>query len=272
MPVRLIALIIIIMFYGVPPGAAHDFWVQPDQYWVMPGSNVLITLQVGHDQARQRSQIPRDRILRFDAIGSTGDVTDLLGALNPGGRLDDGRFQLSKPGTYSLAMETDNHARSQLPANRFNDYIKVEGLSPALIERARAARMEMEGSEIYSRNAKALIQVGPGASDDGIRKPAGLPLEIIPLKNPYADPRPKMLPVRVLYHGQALAGALVKLTNLEQDAVPIAQQVTDQDGQAQFIMPEHGSWLLNVIWTRPLPSSYGTDFETVFSSLSFGYP
>jgi uncharacterized GH25 family protein len=239
----------------------------------MPGSTVRVTLQVGHDQTRQRSQIPRDRILRFDAIGSNGDLIDLRGALNPGDRMDDGHFQLTKQGTYILAMETDNHARSQLPATRFNDYIKVEGLSPALMERARTARMEMEGSEIYSRNAKSIIQVGPssGATDADIGRPAGLPLEIVPLKNPYADPRPKILPVRVLYHGQKLPGALVKLTNLELDAAPIAEHVTDNDGKAQFIMPQNGYWHLNVIWTKPLPSSYGTDFETVFSSLSFGY-
>jgi len=27
-----------------------------------------------------------------------------------------------------------------------------------------------------------------------------------------------------------------------------------------------------VIWTKPLPRSEETDFETVFSSLSFGFP
>jgi retron-type reverse transcriptase len=37
-------------------------------------------------------------------------------------------------------------------------------------------------------------------------------------------------------------------------------------------MPRDGIWLLNVIWTKPLPSSRDTDFETVFSSLSFGFP
>jgi hypothetical protein len=36
-------------------------------------------------------------------------------------------------------------------------------------------------------------------------------------------------------------------------------------------MPRSGSWLLNVIWTKPLAASDETDFETVFSSLSFGF-
>jgi hypothetical protein len=35
-------------------------------------------------------------------------------------------------------------------------------------------------------------------------------------------------------------------------------------------MPKGGTWLLNV--TKPLPSARATDFETIFSSLSFGFP
>jgi hypothetical protein len=37
-------------------------------------------------------------------------------------------------------------------------------------------------------------------------------------------------------------------------------------------MPSRGTWLLNVIWTKGLPTSRETDFETVFASLSFGFP
>jgi hypothetical protein len=36
-------------------------------------------------------------------------------------------------------------------------------------------------------------------------------------------------------------------------------------------MPTSGSWLLNVIWTKVSPRTEETDFETVFSSLSFGF-
>jgi hypothetical protein len=80
------------------------------------------------------------------------------------------------------------------------------------------------------------------------------------------------LPVRVLYQGHALAGALVKLTRLEHDATPLETHLTDRAGRAVFAMPSSGTWLLNVIWTRVQPSTAETDFETTFSSLSFGFP
>jgi hypothetical protein len=36
-------------------------------------------------------------------------------------------------------------------------------------------------------------------------------------------------------------------------------------------VPPGGKWLLNVIWTQIAPASSDADFETTFSSLSFGY-
>jgi uncharacterized GH25 family protein len=85
-------------------------------------------------------------------------------------------------------------------------------------------------------------------------------------------PRSATLPVRVIYAGRPLAGALVKLTNLNDDASPLEVRLTDREGRATFTMPSSGAWLLNVIWTKALGRSDDTDFETVFSSLSFGFP
>jgi len=77
--------------------------------------------------------------------------------------------------------------------------------------------------------------------------------------------------VRVIYENRPLAGALVKLTDLNNDESPFEVHLTDHDGRANFKMPNSGSWLLNVIWTKALPRSEEADFETVFSSLSFGF-
>jgi hypothetical protein len=41
---------------------AHDFWVQPNEYWVRPQAVMPLTLQVGHGPFRQRSPIPLKRI------------------------------------------------------------------------------------------------------------------------------------------------------------------------------------------------------------------
>lgn len=269
---------IVLLVFGMLctwPARGHDFWLQPREYWLPPGLVTPLTLQVGHGPYRQRSPIPPGRITRFAAIGPGNRFLDLRERLHPGDQLEDGSVVFPGPGTYVVVLETDNRAQSHLPAIRFNDYLQVEGLTPALEERRRLHRMDADGSEIYSRHAKALVRVGTGAGDvvssEWVTRPVGLPLEIIPEVNPYATPRPAALPVRVLYEGRPLPGALVKLTELEHDAEPFEAHRTDASGRTTFALPNQGTWLLNVIWTRPLPKTEETDFETVFSSLSFGF-
>ena len=252
---------------------AHDFWVQPNEYWLRPQAVTPLTLQVGHGPFRQRSPIPLSRITRFEAIAPNGTVIDLRDSLHLAGDTEDGDFRFPNPGAYVMMLETDDRAQSHLPAIRFNDYLKAEGLTPALEQRERTHRMDADGSENYSRLAKSIVQVGTldAGSQTQVTESLGLPLEIVPERNPYTEPRPATLPVRVIYQGRPLARALVKLTNLEHDAAPVEMQLTDRAGRASFTMPNDGSWLLNVIWTRPLPRTSETDFETIFSSLSFGF-
>ncbi len=257
-----------------PPVLAHDFWVQPSTYWIPSGSAAPITLQVGHGPSRQRSPIPLRRIVRFETIGPNGVVTDQRGRLHPGEPLRDGEVALQKPGAYVVVLQTDNLAQTHLPALRFNDYLAAEGLTPALRERFRRGQTDRDGSENYRRCAKAILQAGPAATGPQVQvtRPVGLPLEIVPRINPYAEPRAPRLPVQVLYQGRPLADALVKLTRLEDDAMPLQTHLTDKFGRTSFAMPSSGSWLLNVIWTQVQPSTAETDFDTTFSSLSFGFP
>ncbi|MDE1146310.1 MAG: DUF4198 domain-containing protein [Azospirillaceae bacterium] len=259
------------------PAAAHDFWVQPQTCWPAPDTVTPLTLQVGHGPYRQRSPLPLHRIIRFQAVAPDGTVSDLRADLRPGGADQDGTVRLKSPGTHMLVLETDDSAQSHLPALRFNDYLVAEGLTPALDLRQRGRRMDADGSENYSRRAKALAQVGPvlearNGETDPVTRPLGLTLEIVPERNPYAEPRAADLPVRVYYRGQPLAGALVKLTDLAHDSEPAESHRTDADGRARFQAPSAGDWLLNVIWTRPQPADAETDFDTVFSSLMFGFP
>jgi len=253
---------------AAPPALAHDFWLQPRAFQVAAGATIPLTLQVGHGGARQRSPIRKDRIVRFEVAGSEGRQ-DLSGDLHPGELDEDGRLHLSAPGQYVVLLTTDDHAESHLPADRFNLHLEAEGLTPALEARRRQGREATDGSERYSRVAKAIVQVGTGGTAASLA-PLDLPLEIVPEADPCAPGRSPELPIRVYQHGRPLAGALVKLTDLAHDAEPVEIHRTDAAGRTRFQVPPHGAWLLTVVWTRPLPADAEVDFETVFSSLSLG--
>ncbi len=253
------------------PSAAHDFWLQPKGWQVAPGVALPTTVEVGHGPFRQQWGGTAERLVQLADIGASG-TTDRKAGFKPSADSVNLAPVFSQPGMHILTLST-SLARSELPSIRFNDYATVEGLTPALSLRARTRTTDKPGREVYSRRCKALIQVGSPSPDEArlATRPIGLSLEIVPLRDPYALGTDRQLPVRVIFEGHSLMGALVKLTNLEFDAKPLAVARTDSHGEAMLHVPPVGSWLVNVIWTKPvrLPDA---DFETTFSSLTFGYP
>lgn len=248
--------------------AAHDFWIQPSDFRVPPGATTPMTLQVGHGADRQRSRIPARRILRLAVVAPDGARRNQRAGLDLGGATADGTLAFETAGGHVVLLESDNGGRSHLSGDRFRAYALEEGLTPALA----APLGQTEIWERYSRSAKAIVQVGYGGPQTQVVAPVGLPLEITPELVPHAAAGAAQLPVQVLHHGRPLAGALVKLTDLDHDAAPLETRRTDVEGRARFTMPARGRWLLNVVWTSPLPEGEDAAFETIFSSLSFATP
>ncbi len=250
------------------PAHAHDFWIQPQRFQVVPNAVVPVTFQIGHGDARER-WLNNDRILLIGDFFN-GRRHDLRAQLRTGGPAD---FvtSFSAPGLHILGMQT-NYAFSELPASRFNDYATEEGLVTITATRKREGKLNSLGRERYSRRAKALIQVIPRktSSPTHATRPIGLKLEIVPDRDPYALGASRQLPLHVLYKGRRLPNATVKLTSLEADERPVATAVTDKSGRASFRIPAKGNWLLNVIWAEPI-NDRQVDFDTTFSSLTFGY-
>ena len=260
-----------VTFIYAAPTAAHDFWLQPNTFSLPPHGATPMSIQVGHGQARQAWKLDTTRVVLFRSLGPDG-TRDLSKDLKPGPGAEVASLHFDRPGTYLISFQT-TPALSNLPFIRYNDYAKVEGLTPALEYRARTHTTDQPGREAYSRRCKALVQVGePDAGSPWVTQPLGLSLEIVPEMSPYLLKADELLPVRVYFQGRPLAGALVKLTNLEFDGRPLETHLSDRDGRAAFKVPHTGAWLVNVIWTQPAKAEPQADFDTTFSSLTFAYP
>jgi len=257
------------LLVAAAPIFAHDFWLQPLRFQAQSGAAFPMTFQIGHGAFRQRWG-SNERIVALNDL-APGGRRDLRADLKNGGAADL-VTTFDRPGLHVLAMQT-NFATSDLPAIRFNDYAKAEGLALVLATRARAGTTNNPGRERYSRRAKALVQVGAqtSANQGLVTRPIGFKLEIVPLRNPYALGSTRQLPVRIMYKGRPLPNATVKLTSLEFDARPVAVVVTDRAGVANFRIPGVGGWLLNVLWSEPVQGDPAVEFDTTFSSLTFGY-
>jgi uncharacterized GH25 family protein len=250
---------------------AHDFWLQPQRFWTAPRTPMPVAILVGHAADRAPWSVESARVVLLRDIGPKG-VVNRLADVRSRALAEIPALSFSDPGVHIVALQS-TAALSNLPAVRFNDFLQQEGLTTALALRARTGRTTAPGRELYSRRAKALVQVGPpGAPQPHVIRPIGMTLEIVPERDPYAAGSSNLLPVRVIFEGRPLAGALVKLTNLDNDAKPAAMTRTDARGRAVFTVPRSGPWLLNVVWTKAITGDPRADFETTFSSLTFGYP
>ncbi len=250
---------------------AHDFWLQPTTFNLAPGQATAMIVEVGHGRDRQKSLIEANRVTRFDAFGADGRK-DIRPWLNLGDANRDTQLKFDRPGLQLLSFET-NGTYSDLPDIRYNDYIKFEGLTPAIAQRERLHQTTADGKEVYSRRAKALIQVGAySKADDAVATHmVGLSLEIVPEVNPYAPGFKGALPVRIYFDGKPLPGATVMMNNLDFDDRPTQIVLSDANGRATLNFPHLGLWQANVVWTRPIQGDAKADFETTFSSLTFGY-
>lgn len=254
------------------PVAAHDFWIQAHPFVTPTPNRVLLTIQVGHAQFRDRWGVDASHVVSFHTVGPDGDV-DRRPNLALGSPGYDAIIALDKPGSYIMAMQTTQSA-SQLPYLRFNDYVTFEGIAPIIEQRKRLHQDHADGRELYSRRAKTLLQVGlvDAASIARVTRPLNMTLEIVPEKHPMALGNDRVLPLHVLFNGRPLGGALVKLTNLDADADPVEKELTGRDGRTAMHIPKPGKWQLNVIWSVPIHNDPRADFATTFASLAFEIP
>lgn len=267
---RPVAVFLVALSFG-GNALAHDFWLQPRSWQATPGVPMPISFEVGHGDARERWAAGEDKVRALNDIALGGTI-DLRPLFRAGGEQPHLTRTFRREGLHIISMVSGDSV-SILPATRFQEYLRLEGLTPAIVARQRSGRENSTGREYYSRRSKALIQVGrPNANDDRLAmRPIGLTLEVVPLRNPYSLGPGQPLPILILYEGRPLPGALVKLTRLEADALPLRSVRSDARGKVNFTIPKAGSWLINVVWTKPITSPQ-VQFSTVFSSLTFGYP
>ncbi|HYN20943.1 MAG TPA: DUF4198 domain-containing protein [Thermoanaerobaculia bacterium] len=239
-----------------PALRAHDFWIEPSSFRPQPGARVAVQLRVG--EHLQGDPVPRDprRIERFAVVGPAGEkeAVGLAGA-DPAGWIAP-----AEPGLHWIVFDS-NHASLEQTAEKFDRYLDEEGL-----ERVRELGPSKTGTvkEIYSRCAKSLLAIG-GTAGTGWDRAIGLELELVPERNPYDLKAGESLPVRLLYRGQPLAGALVK-------AVAANAEVSarsDSNGRAELRLDRPGLWLIKAVHMVPAPKGSVADWESLWASLTF---
>ncbi len=244
---------------------AHDFWIEPSTFTPAPGQRVSFRLQIG--QGLRGDPFPRDPnlIARFIAAGPAGDMPV------PGRVLGDpaGVVMVQEPGLYMIVYDSYRYP-VELDAAKFETYLKDEGLEKISALRAKRGQSAAGAREVFSRCAKSLLAVGGGGAA-GWDRVFGEHLELVAEKNPYALAGGGELPVRLLYEGKPLAGALVQALQRDRAGAKVTAR-TDAKGRARLKLDRAGFWLVKAVHMVPAPQDTGADWESFWASLTFEAP
>ena len=176
------------------------------------------------------------------------------------------RFTPDMPGVYAVAVKSNPKVLS-LSADAFNAYLVSDGLPHIYRLRAKEGTLDKPAKERYSKSPKALLRVGAGGGGDPCR-PVGLPLEIVPLRDPFAVKPGDALPVRVLFHGKPLPEANLGWQHPgDGDA---ARGTVRTNGKGAALVPVASAGLMTIRlthMTRPKTADY--EWESFWTTLTF---
>lgn len=242
-------MIRVIWFFAFASLFAHDMWIEPATFWPAAGQPVGVKLRVGQEMLGD--PIPRSARLIREFV-----VVDAAGRRTVMGR------EGSDPAGYVRGGEAvigywSHPSVVELEADKFNLYLKEEGLESVLAERERRKQSGMQVREQFSRCAKSLMA---GAGDQLL----GFPLELLAERNPHALGG-AALPVRLTYENRPLAGALVVAMNRQRPAEKLTAR-TDQEGRVRLPLHGDGVWLVKAVHMTPA----GEEWASYWASLTFG--
>ncbi len=259
---------VLLWLLWAPALLAHNFWIEPSTFTPAPGQRLAVRLRVGVEL--KGDPVPRDPALmkRFIAAGPAGDAT-VPGVPNtePAG------FEaFAAPGLYTIVYDS-GRSSVELEAAKFEEYLQQEGLEKISTLRARQGKSGAGVKEVFSRCAKAFLNVGNGGSGPGYDRVFNQRLELVAEKNPYTLAGGGELPVRLLYEGKPLAGALVMALQRDRpEKIDKIMARTDARGRVTLKLDRPGFWLVKAVHMIPAPADAGADWESFWASLTFALP
>lgn len=244
---------------------AHELWVEPLSFQLPVGARVELDLRVGQMLQGRSYPYLSHKFARFGVEDATG-VRALTGNE---GDIPAMTYPADAQGLHVITYHALPERLTYDSFEDFAEFLEEEGL-PEVIQRHRARGLPDTGfSEGYSRNAKALVQVGPPDTAQNDRV-AGLPFELIALQNPYTAPG--RLAVGLLWQGEPVADAQVTLFHRSASGEVTREAFrTGPDGVALVPFTASGTYLLSAVHMDERLAESGEVWHSTWASLSFGW-
>jgi uncharacterized GH25 family protein len=245
---------------------AHEYWLEPEKFLLAPKEKTAVHLYVGDGLIKDREERPfqsaKTQIFRLVSLEKTWDLKTFVKEET----LPIYNFSADKAGNYLLVMER-NWTYIKLELQKFEDYLREDGLEYIINEREKLGERGKEGRERYSRFIKSLLQVGD-KRDKIYKKQLGLKLEITPLENPYLKKVGESLKFQVLFDGKPLVGKTVFADNRNSAT---QKMLTDNNGKFTMKIDQNGMWLVRLVYMQRCVADCGeADWESFWGAITFG--
>ncbi|MES2005653.1 MAG: DUF4198 domain-containing protein [Bacteroidota bacterium] len=253
---------------------AHEFWLLPQKFFYTIRETAIIRFKVGEHFLGENWKGSRENIQQLLYYPPSGEVIDMSAGLSPS-QGDSVRIPLKEEGTHMLVFNSTNLSINLEP-EKFNASLKEEGLDQAMAYRKLQKEENKTVTEHYQRSVKTIFQVG-GQLSDLVTRPTSLPLDIVPLENPYSIPdlyKTSALKVsfRVFFKNHPLDNALVKIWYQEKGrGVTMDSLRTSKRGT--ITTERHpGPFMLSCVYMdHTLLPGRETEWQSYWASLSFEY-
>src|SRR5262249_49361353 len=156
-----------------------DMWIHPTTFLPESGQIVGVRLRVGQDLLGD--PVPRDPALIDQFI--VEDAAGRKPLVGRDGADPAGFLRVAAPGLMIVGYRS-NPSPVELTAEKFNQYLREEGLDEVAASRSRRNETGNKAREIFSRCAKSLILSG-AAKEEQRDRALGFTLELVAEKNPY---------------------------------------------------------------------------------------
>lgn len=246
--------------------SAHEYWFEAEQFQLMLNEKTMIHLYVGDglikDREERAYQSEKTPMFQLFSVNNTQNLKTLIKEE----ALPIYNFSADKNGTYLLAMER-NWSYIKLEAEKFEDYLREDGMEYILAAREKLGERKKEGSERYSRFLKSILQVGEKRTDI-YKKRLGMKLELIPLENPYTKKIGDNLKFQVFFDGKPLINKTIFADNRNSET---QKMTTDKAGKFTMKIDKNGMWLVRLVYMQRCKTDcHEADWESFWGAITFG--
>ncbi|MFT3936652.1 MAG: DUF4198 domain-containing protein [Chitinophagaceae bacterium] len=261
------SIILLIIVAVVLPILAHEFWLQPEKFMYKPGEDINVRFWVGEDFDGSNWSGNRDKVKSL-SLYLEDDIVDDIADQVSDEKGDSLQLSVLDEGTPMITFNSTN-SFIELDAAKFNAYLQEDSLQEAADYRTAHQQTDSVGREFYQRSVKTLVQVGDQKTN--ISHSTNLPLDIIPLSNPYAAKENDSIGVKLLFKGQPMVQQMVNIWQRLDGKTTRQSYFTNEHGITRFAIIPEGKWMVSTVKMQHLENDATANWQSYWGSCTWGY-